>query len=181
MAGIIILSTRSGAWVPPASSRSIKEIMFSRSPSRIAAATFSRVEGVSLPTLADDETLGWTEKCSIKLSVLLSLAVSVSLAFFTFINYTLDGLAMAIVRPQYCAIAKNAELSQGRPGIPKETLDSPRMVLLLNICVHQLSVFNVSCAAMGSEATAMTRQSTIKSSLVKPSFFAFWKILLITA
>src|SRR5450756_381392 len=137
MAGIIILSTRSGAWVPPASSRSIKEIMFSRSPSRIAAATFSRVEGVSLPTLADDETLGWTEKCSIKPRALLSLAVSVSLAFFTFINSTLDGLAMAIVRPQYCAMARKAALSQGRPGIPKETLERPRTVSYTHLRAHE--------------------------------------------
>ena len=79
---------------------------------------------------------------------------------------------MAMVKPQNCAIARKVALSHGRPGIPKDTLERPRIVLLLKVCVHQYSVLSVSWAALGSEATAMTRQSTIKSSLVKPNFFA---------
>ncbi len=171
IAGIIILSTKSGASIPVDSADLINNTMFSRSPSIMAEFIFSGKESISSAAFFGTVSC-LSEKYSINFSALFFLAVSTSPACLMFMNSILPGLAMAAVRPLNWAMAKNAALSQGRPGIPNDTLDKPKIVLLRKISVHQRKVLRVSCAAPGLEATAITRQSTIKSSFVKPCFRA---------
>ncbi len=132
----MILSTNSGAVLSVESAVSMKDIIFSRSPSMIALAIFSRgviIFVVSVPGI----TLACAEKCSIKCKASLSVAIrNPPLFLHSLIQYWRD-LGLPIVKPQNCAIARNVALSQGRPGIPKDTLESPRMVLLLKVCAHQ--------------------------------------------
>jgi len=105
-----------------------------------------------------------------KRSAPFSRAAKRSPAFFTFMNSTLAGLAIAIVRPQYWAMARKAAFSHGRAGMPNDTLESPSTVRHLNVRAHQRTVASVSCAAAASDATAIVRPSTTISSLVKPNF-----------